>query len=209
MRRKTKPGFTIVELMIAVAVAAILAILMMPRTGGYTGRDYAKHGLNRMSDFINQARLSSALTGRSHQVVFLPNDGVSGVFRLDRSANGSCCCRGTAQDPFLVANGGTRDVNNFDVQVESPELRVEDTDPSGLRGADSLCFTPDGRMLSPILSGPHQPTGGVYGPGTALFEVQQYNTRRVGTKTVPHQSIPGWTYRIVVGYNGLARWEAM
>lgn len=209
MRRERQAGFTIVELMVALVVAAILTIMMMPRSGGYTGRDQARHGLNRMADFVNQGRLKAALSGSAHQIVFEPNNGVSGTFRLDRAGTASCCCRGTGNDPFLPGNGGTTRVEEFDVQFESPELRVTDTDPSGLSNADALCFTPDGRMMSPVLSGPHQPVGGDYGLGHALFNLQQYNLRRVGTTNVPHQAIPNWRYRIVVGYNGLARWEAM
>jgi prepilin-type N-terminal cleavage/methylation domain-containing protein len=208
-RAKATAGFTLVELMITIAIVAILAIVMMPRTGGFTGRDQARHGLGRMAEFINNARLKAALSGAAHQIVFDPNDGVSGTLRLDRAGNASCCCRGSAMDPFLVVNGGTTSLEAFDIQLEAPELRVSATDPVGLSGADALCFTPDGRMMSPVLSGPHQPMGGDYGLGHAIFEIQQYNLRRVGTTNVPNQAIPAWIYRVVVGYNGLARWEAM
>ena len=200
-------AFTVVELMVSIAIVMIVAVALMPMISGFSGRNDAKHGMNSMIGFLGEIKMRAAFTGLAHQVRFVQTG--SGQLIADRASGGSCCCQG-AGDPFLAANGGTLGVATHDVRMESPELVVHATDPNELwAGSDALCFTPDGRVLSRRYLHPFISAALGYGAGNAVYEVEQHGLSYAGNQTLPDGNpIPGYHYRLIVPYNGLARWES-
>jgi type IV fimbrial biogenesis protein FimT len=75
MRKTVTPyGFTLVELMVTVAVAAILLILAVPSFADFIDKSRLRGASDSVVDFINKARAQSVKQGRDVNVAF---DGTS------------------------------------------------------------------------------------------------------------------------------------
>lgn len=201
MRRK---GFTLFELMITVALVAVLALTLMPLISGFTGQNDAINGLQGIVDFVQRARVQASITGRAHQVRYVRG---SSEFHLDRSASASCCCAGSPGDPFLVSNGGELSVTLLEVRSITPGLVIKDSDPQEIwDGTGALCFTPDGRVLDPATLQPF--LSAAYGAGTVVLNTEEqgivWNGQIPGPNGAP---LPGRAWNVLLGYNGLAHWE--
>jgi prepilin-type N-terminal cleavage/methylation domain-containing protein len=199
-------GFTIVELMITVAIVLILTLTLTPLISGFTGQTESTAGLNGIVDFLQRARVQASVTGRAQQVRFVRTT-LNGELRLDRGATASCCCAGTPADPFQATNGGEVDVDALDVQRISAGLVVKESEPQEIwGGTEGICFTPDGRVLNPSTLLPFASDS--FGAGTVVFKAEEQDVVFNGPLPGPNGSpITGRAWNIVLEYSGQARWE--
>jgi len=72
--RKLKSGFTLIELIIVLALVAIASALVLPAIGHAFGNLELRTAASSMSSLFAQARTHSVYEGRSYQVVFGPSD---------------------------------------------------------------------------------------------------------------------------------------
>src|SRR6266851_2900062 len=70
--RKLNSGFTLIELIIVLALVAIASALVLPAIGHAFGNLELRTAASSMSSLFAQARTHSVYEGRSYQVVFGP-----------------------------------------------------------------------------------------------------------------------------------------
>ena len=71
---RSEEGFTLIELMIVLALVAIASALVLPAIGHAFGNLELRTAASSMSSLFAQARTHSVYEGRSYQVVFGPSD---------------------------------------------------------------------------------------------------------------------------------------
>jgi len=202
VRRK---GFTLFELMITVALVAVLSLALVPFISGFSSQNDAISGLNGIVNFLQRARVQASITGRAHQVRYVRG---SNELELDRSGSASCCCKGDPVDPFLIANGGEPNVDKLEIQAVTPGLVVKGSLPTDVwDGNVGMCFTPDGRVLDPTSLTPFTASAEL-GAGVVVLDCEEQGIVWTGSIPGPNGApLAGRRWNVVLGYNGQAHWE--
>jgi general secretion pathway protein H len=91
-------GFTLLEVLVVVAIIAVLAAMVVPSLGGSRGRD-VQNAAERMVLLLNRARQEAVLTSRTWRLVLEPGEG-SYRFQL----RGGREYQGVKTEPFSGAH---------------------------------------------------------------------------------------------------------
>lgn len=144
--RLSQRGFSLVELLIAMAIIAVLATFMTPSVMNYVRRNQGQAAANKVAGIFGWARAQAMNRG---QVVFLQvspgGTNSNGSVAAFRSNDGRTTCGGTR----VAVN--ERGLNLGDT---SPNMEILGTNTNGavnnLGSAVVFCFTPDGRILNEL-----------------------------------------------------------
>ena len=119
-RRSTLRGFTIIELMITVAIVAILARVALP---AYL--DYAKRG--KLTEAFNQLSGASLSMAQFYQ----DNRTYVGATCPSATSNFTYSCTLAATTYTITANGSTSSTTNFQFTLDQTGNRQTPNAPSG------------------------------------------------------------------------------
>ncbi len=149
---RLRQGFTIIELLIALAVIAIISALAFPTVSAAMADSRLRDGVNELRFFLAEARARA--TERNLAVVVrvtpAPGGPIGGAFGLWESTSRDCSGPDTSTAPLLgYRPPGGGPVREFDLS-EFPErfrnVALTDVGQCGasLGGAIELCIRPDG-----------------------------------------------------------------
>ena len=115
LRKPNSRGFTLIELVIVLALVAIASALVLPAIGHAFGNLELHTAASSISSIFGQARTHSVYEGRSYQIVFGPADEASRQLFLLRD-DGQQVQHITLPSHIAVVAGGADDVWNPEVQ---------------------------------------------------------------------------------------------
>jgi type IV fimbrial biogenesis protein FimT len=142
LMRKHSSGFTVVELIVALAVVAILATAALPAMGGLISRNKVASEVNRLASDLLFARNSAVTRGR---VVTVCRSGDQTACLSSPSAAGRLDAGWmtyTADEPLENFDGALGEVLKVGEKVsETIEIRV-----LGNQAPDYISFLPSGRI---------------------------------------------------------------
>ncbi len=111
MRASLSAGFTLMELMVVVAVIGLMASVAIPKIGIWNANERVKAAGRGMAAAISLAHGEAVRTGDLH-IIF---------FRTDAQGNTLFDTQGTAV-PILVINDGTRSSANQNCRIDAGEI---------------------------------------------------------------------------------------
>lgn len=161
----TRRGFTLTELMIAVAIIAILAAFLAPSVTTYVRRSKGQSAARDVSGTLRRARNEAMSRG---QVVLVEveqaHDNVQGIIRTYRTQGTESKCDPTNAnydprdtDCFAMScaqaqgfNAVEIDSARVDFSQTSPDMEISGVDPNSAltNNVLTLCFAPGGRVLT-------------------------------------------------------------
>jgi prepilin-type N-terminal cleavage/methylation domain-containing protein len=160
-------GFTLVELMIAVGIIAILAAFLAPNVATYMRRAKGTAAASKITNVLRTARNQAMSRGEVIIATVTTRDGVTeggGTIILERTDNaaapgcetpdGSAVDMDTTTNPNCFARSCAQaqsmtktQVFSLDMVDEHPDMIIQGTDPAPAANALTLCFEPSGRVL--------------------------------------------------------------
>jgi prepilin-type N-terminal cleavage/methylation domain-containing protein len=135
-------GFTLIELMIVVAIIAILAAFLAPSVSQYMDRAQAQSAARDVTNMMRMARNQAMSRGEVilAEVTTSTEGGTVELFRTD-DGNGPAlsCSQAGGMGPT-----NWESVRTYDMGTESPDMALIGADPD----VTVLCFSPSGRVLN-------------------------------------------------------------
>ncbi len=183
-------GFTLVELMITVAMLAILVVVTLPPVLRAVERREVVQAAQAVLDLIEFAKVQAAARNRAYQVVPVKTDGQpggNGSVTLNEGTTSACLNFG---DPGAIQN-----VRTVDLARDFRAIHLVALVPSDLDQA-TLCIKPDGRVLRTDTQLPVPSGDSRYAAGDARIVLQRY-----GSSGQPE----GVQNTVVIPFNGAAR----
>ena len=187
MQRTHRGGYTLLELMIAVAILAVLAALALPAVSGVLAKQRMKSATQEVIHLVDLARVQATSRNRAYEMVINLQ---SSTITLNESESTRC-------DGFA---GGVGNIRHLDFVAGTPtddlrEVALTAVMPLGLgNGTFNLCFKPDGRVLQTDTGRPIVSSSTGYGAGEASISLR----RRASDGTAF-----GIVHRVVIPYNGI------
>lgn len=199
-RGKFSKGFTLVELLVTLAMIAVLVVVTLPPIFKAARDREVRHAAQDVLDAIEFAKVQAAGRNRAYEVVIRPTEqaraseedpGLQGQILVHEGTT-SACFNFPNQNDYANPRFGIRIVNPG---WDYPTVHVVETVPHDLTGT-SLCIKPDGRVLRTDTQMPIVSENTLYAAGDAHIVLQRYedNSTPVGVQNV-----------VVVPFNGAAR----
>jgi prepilin-type N-terminal cleavage/methylation domain-containing protein len=168
LSRFGRGGFTLVELMIAVAIIAILAAFLAPSVATYVRRSKGQAAANELANVLRAARNQAMSRGEVIIATVTTRDGVNGggsilLERVDAddvdntdcdAVSDSAVSFDTTTDPDCFARScaeaqtmSRTTLHTLDLSDGYPDMVIQGTDPAPVNDELELCFSPSGRVL--------------------------------------------------------------
>lgn len=184
MRGRWQAGFTLVELMVTVAMLAVLAVVTLPPVLRALQRREAINASQAVMDLIEYAKVQAAARNRAYRVTWNLHGGESNGRIVVQEGLSSACISFSEQEATTRI---------LDLRESFPTVHLIEVRPNSLT-SDGICIKPDGRVLDTYTQMPIA-GGGNYAAGNAVFVLQR--TTSTGFE--------GQKHLVVVPFNGAAR----
>ncbi len=197
-RRKSVEGFTLTELMIVVAVIALVAALAAPGISGAIAERRTQDASIDLVRMMRSARGASAGYGRAYLVRVRP-DASSGVGEVEviRGSNNLCATAVFEDDDAL----GCLEADCVEIWPDPHTTGVVGSaytiELSTATGDHNLCFQPNGIMLTQAVGGGsvffdtnRDPASGNAGTGGLTYTIQRFDLDAAATGVARRVVIP-------------------
>jgi prepilin-type N-terminal cleavage/methylation domain-containing protein len=184
-RLKRGRGFTLVELMMTVAMLAVLAVVTLPPVLRALQRREAVNAAQAVIDFVEFGKTQAASRNRGYQLTW--------TYTATPETNGKLTLKEADSTACFTFVETPADIRVLDLKAEFPTVHLKEVRPWGT-GAGAICLKPDGRVLDASSSLPIQASdpGSRYGAGDAVFVLQRASAAGYeGQKHVVHLPFNG------------------
>ena len=141
------PGFTLVELLVAIAIIGILASIAVPSYGAYMMRSRVLDAVAKLSD--HRTRMEQYFLDRRTYIDDVGNCGIAPPAAPESADSFVVACAATSKAYLVTATGiAAKGMIGFTYTIDEAGARVTSSVPKGwLRTTDCWTVRPDGSCV--------------------------------------------------------------